>query len=176
MLYPVPSVFRRGRYSASYCGNTLHNNLSGQRLPQLHLYITTRTISIFVNIVVYGLLIIMIGRFQLSYGTDPRGSRGNKPPASAVDVLYLLTRRLLNYCIVQTISRIGVTWYQLQFGFGSYDYATSDPTQLETALKYVQAFLTPSAGIGASSLILSNHPTPHFYSCYYAPGAILLVN
>lgn len=42
----------------------------------------------------------------------PAGSSPNSNP------VFLLSKRLVYYCIVQTVARIGSSWYQLAYGFG----------------------------------------------------------
>ena len=65
--------------------------------------------------------------------------------------------RLQYYCLVQIISRIGATWYQLQFGFVE-TVDMSNASSFEMAVFSTQFILTPSAGIGYLIVFLVMQP------------------
>jgi hypothetical protein len=64
--------------------------------------------------------------------------------------------RLQYYCLVQIISRIGATWYQIQFGFR--ETVTQSPSTFQTAVFAIQFLLTPTAGIGYLIVFLAMQP------------------
>jgi hypothetical protein len=64
--------------------------------------------------------------------------------------------RLQYYCLVQIISRIGATWYQIQFGFR--ETVTQSSSSFQTAVFAVQFLLTPTAGIGYLIVFLAMQP------------------
>lgn len=65
--------------------------------------------------------------------------------------------RLQYYCLVQIISRIGATWYQLQYGFVE-TIDMSDASPFEMFVFSTQFILTPSAGIGYLIVFLTMQP------------------
>lgn len=65
--------------------------------------------------------------------------------------------RLQYYCLVQIISRIGATWYQLQYGFIE-TIDMSNASNFEMAVFSTQFILTPSAGIGYLIVFLTMQP------------------
>lgn len=71
--------------------------------------------------------------------------------------VFLLSKRLVYYCIVQTITRIGSTWYQIAYGFGS-EYEASDASTLQTIIYLSEFVLSPSAGIGYLVVFLLIQP------------------
>jgi hypothetical protein len=67
--------------------------------------------------------------------------------------------RLVYYCIVQTITRIGSSWYQLQYGFGSAaEYDATDASLLKSTIYLSEFILNPSAGIGYLVIFLNIQP------------------
>lgn len=73
------------------------------------------------------------------------------------DIITVMCGRLQYYCLVQIISRIGATWYQLQYGFIE-TVDMSDASPFEMAVFTTQFMLTPSAGIGYLIVFLTMQP------------------
>ncbi len=63
--------------------------------------------------------------------------------------MYILAKRLMLYPVVQTVSRIPVTIYQLHYNETISQYPTSShPDTFKTALLFIGFFCTPISGIG----------------------------
>ncbi len=69
--------------------------------------------------------------------------------------IFVLAMRLQYYCIVQTVSRIGASWYQFTYGF---DYDPSTASTLQSIAFITQSALTPSAGFGYLIVFLLIQP------------------
>lgn len=77
------------------------------------------------------------------------------------DIITIMCGRLQYYCLVQIISRIGATWYQLQYGFReTIDRSSSN---FQTSVFAVQFMLTPSAGIGYLIVFLAMQPEAYHH-------------
>lgn len=113
-----------------------------------YIYLTVRTGSIVFNVVAYLVIYIKIENMNF-HRTSSEPALISQRTADAVNAL---ATRLLYYSVVQTISRVGTTWYQMQYGIHDWDFALTDPTTFQVGLNYVQAVLTPSAGIGGCYL------------------------
>ena len=67
--------------------------------------------------------------------------------------------RLVYYCVVQTLTRLSSTWYQLQYGFHSADeYDADKSTSMETAIYLSEFVFSPGAGIGYLMVFLLIQP------------------
>jgi hypothetical protein len=112
-------------------------------------YFSLRTVSIFINISATLLIFYKIHRLRRQ---DPHFHPYSNPA-------YVLSMRLVYYCIVQTITRIGSSWYQLQYGFGSAEeYDASDASLLKSTVYLSEFILNPSAGIGYLVIFLKIQP------------------
>lgn len=128
---------------ASLCSRYLDNPTI------LLIYFVIRTVSIIINI--FAILIIFYKIYKLSL-KDPSFQANSNP-------VYILSMRLVYYCLVQTITRIGSSWYQLQYGFGSAaDYDSDNASTLKTIIYLSEFVLTPSAGIGYLIVFLRIQP------------------
>ena len=87
--------------------------------------------------------------------------------------LFVLAMRLQYYCIVQTVTRIGASWYQLQYG-AEPTYDSSNPNIIKAIAIITQFILTPAAGIGYLLVFLRIQPEAwsvflilcrHWYIC-----------
>jgi hypothetical protein len=114
-----------------------------------YIYLTVRTGSIVVNVVAYAIISIKIKNMSFH---RPVSEPIITAPVSqrTADAVSALSTRLRYYSVVQTISLVGTTWYQMQYGIHDWHFALSDPTSFQVGLNYAQAVLTPSAGIGES--------------------------
>lgn len=112
------------------------------------IYLSIRSISICINLAVYLFLLLKIGNMRYSPLTRPLLSTESGNNYTTYDVMTTLTKRLLFYCVVQTITRIGATWYQLQWGFGSYNYDIDNPSTWQLVAVFTEAVLSPLAGVG----------------------------
>ena len=87
-------------------------------------YLSLRSISIIFNIALF--LLIMQKLYVLLHEPIPEKIRHSKDETAATthqdNPVYVLVMRLQYYCIVQTISRLGASWYQLQYGFNADSY------------------------------------------------------
>ena len=83
------------------------------------------------------------------------GAQGHHP-------VTVLAKRLKCYPIVQTVARIGASWYELFYGFGSDSYKEAEhgTVQLKVAL-LCYAFFTPIAGIGFFLIFLLMQPSAY---------------
>lgn len=100
---------------------------------------------------VVAILVIFYKIYRL-YRKDPTFQPNSNP-------VYILSMRLVYYCLVQTITRIGSSWYQLQYGFGSAsEYDASSASTLKTVIYLSEFVLTPSAGIGYLIVFLRIQP------------------
>jgi hypothetical protein len=130
-------------------------------------YLSIRSISICINLVVYFLLLLKIGNMRYSPLTSPLLSAECGENPTSYDIMSTLTKRLLYYCVVQTITRIGATWYQLQWGFGSYNYDVDSPSTWQLIAIFTEVVLSPLAGVG-ESVIHTTHPTAtHLNICVF---------
>jgi hypothetical protein len=125
-------------------------------------YFILRTVSIAINII--AIFAIFIKLYYMNDGTELK----NNP-------VFVLSMRLVYYCVVQTITRLSSTWYQLQYGFGSADkYEADKSTSLETAIYLSEFIFSPAAGIGYLLVFLHIQPdaldelrlilSPRYYS------------
>ena len=78
----------------------------------------------------------------------PAGGEG----PTRYDFIVTLIQRLVYYCFVQTVTRIGATWYQLQWGFGSYNYDIDSPSTWQLIAVFTEVVLSPLAGVGAGGV------------------------
>lgn len=115
----------------------------------LFAYFILRTVSIAINLIAILVIFYKISRLRKK---DPL-FQPNSDPA------YVLSKRLVYYCVIQTITRIGSSWYQLQYGFGSAnDYDASDASILKSVVYLSEFILNPSAGIGYLIVFLKMQP------------------
>jgi hypothetical protein len=77
--------------------------------------------------------------------------------AASFSAITELTSRLKHYVVVQTVTRIGATWYQLQYGFGS-TYDSNEATTMQTVSVFFELILTPAAGVGYLVVFLCIQP------------------
>jgi hypothetical protein len=69
--------------------------------------------------------------------------------------------RLQYYCLVQIISRLGATWYQIQYGFRG---TIEQPNGSVEAIAFAfELLLSPSAGVGYLIVFLFMQPEASFY-------------
>lgn len=119
------------------------------------LYLSIKSISITINICALTAIAVKINKMNFSCST-PRDTilqTGN----SAVyqeQIIRVLSRRLSYYCIVQTITRVGPTWYQLQYGFGDYNYDTNDPSTFQLCIVLIEVIFSPLAGLGMTLIMI----------------------
>mmetsp|Transcript_2651 Transcript_2651/g.3979 ORF Transcript_2651/g.3979 Transcript_2651/m.3979 type:complete len:371 (-) Transcript_2651:295-1407(-) len=111
-------------------------------------YLAIRSLSILVNIVAILIIFCKISRMQ------KEGDVREDPNCNPV---FVLSKRLVYYCMVQTVTRIGSSWYQLQYGFGG-TYDADSASTLETAVYFSEFILNPSAGIGYLIVFLYIQP------------------
>lgn len=112
-------------------------------------YFAIRTLSILINVLAILIIFYKIYRLRKK---DPQ-FHPNSDPA------YVLSKRLVYYCVIQTITRIGSSWYQLQYGFGSAaDYDASEASLLKSTIYLSEFILNPSAGIGYLIVFLKIQP------------------
>jgi hypothetical protein len=112
-------------------------------------YFILRTVSIAINLIAIIVIFYKIYRLRKK---DPL-FQPNADPA------YVLSKRLVYYCVIQTITRIGSSWYQLQYGFGSAaEYDASQASLLKSGIYLSEFILNPSAGIGYLIIFLKIQP------------------
>lgn len=115
-------------------------------------YFIIRTISVIANII----LMILIF-YQLSKLNSLSNTSENSQKFHSINPIYLLSMRLIYYCLIQTISRIGASWYQLQYGYG-HNYHHETASTIQTVAYLLEYILTPSAGIGYLIVFLMIQP------------------
>jgi hypothetical protein len=112
-------------------------------------YFVLRTASIAINLIA---ILIIFYKIYCLRKKDPL-FQPNSDPA------YVLSKRLVYYCVIQTITRIGSSWYQLQYGFGSAaDYDATHASLLKSIVYLSEFILNPSAGIGYLIIFLKIQP------------------
>lgn len=117
------------------------------------IYLSLKTLSVLLNIVLLALILHKVYHImKISSGTNlrHRSVPGEAPPRSN-PVYVLVTRqvclnfymhsyswwvalpvfRLQYYCVVQTFTRIGASWYQIQYGFDSDSYDKNDASVMQ---------------------------------------------
>jgi hypothetical protein len=113
-------------------------------------YFILRSTSVVGNILLF--LIIVTQLYHLhSFSTNDYSKLNSLNP------IYVLSMRLIYYCLVQTITRVGASWYQLQYGYG-HTYHHETASSFQTAAYLLEYILTPSAGIGYLIVFLVIQP------------------
>ena len=139
-------------YFAVYVPSTVMAVLSSIMLGNVCLTVTyflLRSLSIIVNV-----LAIVIIFFKIN---TMRKNGDSFSVSAKTNPVFVLSLRLVYYCAVQTITRIGNSWYQLQYGFGG-GYDADSASALEKSLYLSEFILTPSAGIGYLVVFLCIQP------------------
>lgn len=126
------------------------------------IYLTIKTVSIIVNITTYLVILLKIGKMATaSDASNPNTNLTSRFSLQAIrnnnNPVYVLAMRLQYYCIVQTLTRLGASWYQLQYGFGA-TYHEDSASTLQTISLFSEVILTPSAGIGYLIVFLCIQP------------------
>jgi hypothetical protein len=137
---------------AVYLPSTAVTALTVVFLGNVHVtmvYFAMRTFSIAINVFAICIIFFKIYRMRTTGDTMSMSSKSNP--------VFVLSMRLVYYCAVQTITRIGNSWYQLEYGFGA-GYDANDATIMQTVLYFSEFILTPSAGIGYLIVFLCIQP------------------
>lgn len=152
-LRTIDIIKKYSAYSiAVYLPSTAVTTLSVVFLGNVHVtivYFAMRTFSIAINVFAICIIFFKIYRMRTKGGSVSMNSKSNP--------VFVLSKRLVYYCAVQTITRVGNSWYQLQYGFGS-GYDSSDASIMQTVLYFSEFILTPSAGIGYLIVFLCIQP------------------
>jgi hypothetical protein len=122
------------------------------------IYFVIKTISLSLNVCFY--LLIM---YKVRPPPTPLSRHRQVYTLSGLqkDLITVMCGRLQYYCLVQIISRIGATWYKIQFGFRS----TIDEPEgsLEATAFAFELLLSPSAGVGYLIVFLAMQPEASIY-------------
>jgi len=116
----------------------------------------TETLTITFAIYNYARLLIIVGDVMAVYlifvvlkSLKRKNMMNNYEIDSSYYPMYLLAKRLMLYPVVQTVSRIPVTIYQLHYNETISQYASSPhPDTFKTALLFIGFWCTPISGIG----------------------------
>lgn len=90
-------------------------------------YLAVKTISILINISLFVRIMYKIYHLmKIAPGSNAtsrsRAERSLSHADAVSNPVYVLAMRLQYYCIVQTVTRVGASWYQLQYGFDTDSY------------------------------------------------------
>lgn len=141
------------------------------------LYLAIKTISILINIIAYGIIVYKVSSMLPDANLQATGahrvlSQSSTSSSKYNNPVYVLAMRLQYYVVVQSVTRIGASWYQLQFGYDAYD--SQHASSVETVAVFTEAILTPSAGLGYLLVFLHIQPDARKklnqlmkYSCCY---------
>jgi hypothetical protein len=127
-------------------------------------YFILRSTSVIGNLILF--LIISSQLYRLHTASPSTRNDPSKPPSSPFPSpssssfnhpIYVLSMRLIYYCLVQTVTRVGASWYQLHYGYG-HTYHHESASSLQTTAYLLEYILTPSAGIGYLIVFLAIQP------------------
>jgi hypothetical protein len=137
----VPSILMGALNIAFY----QDGGTGGQQDRMGMIYTYSRTLSIILNFAAYGVIALRARKItNLSGEESPQQLMINE-----------LSRRMIYYPLMQTVSRIGASIYEPMYGYGPYLGNTS---QQEFSLACLYATTAPAAGIGYLIIFLLMQP------------------
>ncbi len=112
------------------------------------IYLILKSLSLITNMFTFAIIMCKIQRMNVE--ANGKVLQGNENP------VFVLAMRLQYYCIVQTVTRIGASWYQIHYGFNEYD--SHDASTMESIAFLCESALTPLAGVGYLLVFLCIQP------------------
>lgn len=111
------------------------------------IYFWGRLVSIIINFVIHA--IISYRSYQMN---SSRVTSTRTPQEVAIQVL---SDRMIYYPLMQTLSRIGASWYEAKYGFGPFP---GDTSTYQFSLAIIYAATSPATGIGYLIIFLFMQP------------------
>jgi hypothetical protein len=119
-------------------------------------YFVIRSVSVILNIITFAIIAFKVYVLDVP-SQDPSRPESEPSPNNNSNPVFVLSMRLIYYCIVQTVTRIGASWYQLQYGFG-HTFNDENASAVKKAAYLSEYILTPSAGMGYLMVFLYLQP------------------
>jgi hypothetical protein len=115
-----------------------------------YIYFAIRSISVLGNLILFGIIFYHFYRLNALSNDEYYKLNSTNP-------IYVLAMRLIYYCLVQTVTRLGASWYQLQYGYG-HNFHHESASLTQTIAYLLEFILTPAAGIGYLIVFLAIQP------------------
>eukprot|EP01032_Pedospumella_encystans_P012924 gene12924-14915_t len=125
-----------------------HYNTGGQNDNIGQIYSYSRTASILINFVAYAIISVQARKIGGS-------SVGDGEISQQQLMINELSRRMIYYPLMQTVSRIGASVYEPVYGYGPY---LGNSSQNEYIWAIIYAITAPAAGIGYLIIFLMMQP------------------